>query len=479
MANLKGLLKDTAIYGASSILGRFLNYCLVPLYTYTLKSCADYGIYTDIYAQTGLLLVILTFGMETTFFRFINQQDTRTEKMKVYSTSLMMVGCVALLFALMVMVFLSPIARAEGYPEQKWYLGIMALVVAQDAIQAIIFAYLRNEHKPVRFACLKLTFIFLSVGLNIVAYVLMPRLNADWEISVKWAFCINLICTTTISLLLLKDVTGIRWIFDKTKAKAMLRYTWPMLILGIAGILNQVAGQIMLPRILEQEEGRHQLGIYEAGVKIAMIMALITQAFRYAYEPFVFGSAKDKGSKQMYAVAMKYFIVFTLFAYLCIVGYIDILQVIVGPKFREGFDVIPVVMLSEIMMGITVNLSFWYKLIDKTIYGAWFSIAGCVVLMIINMLLIPRMGYWACAIAGCAGYGTTMVLSYAVGQRKNPIDYPMKSIGLYCLLALVFFAGIQTVSNFFDNTWTRIGINTIIILIFLAIPVYEIIQKRK
>lgn len=479
MANLKGLLKDTAIYGASSILGRFLNYCLVPLYTYTLKSCADYGIYTDIYAQTGLLLVILTFGMETTFFRFINKQETREEKISVYSTSLMMVGGVALLFVLLMMAFLGPIAQAEGYPEQKWYLGIMALVVAQDAFQAIIFAYLRNEHKPVRFACLKLTFIFLSVGLNLVAYVLMPKLSTDWEISVKWAFYINLICTSTISLLLLKDITDIRWTFDRTKAKTMLRYTWPLLILGIAGILNQVAGQIMLPRILEQQEGRHQLGIYEAGVKIAMIMALITQAFRYAYEPFVFGSAKDKGSKHMYAEAMKYFIVFTLFAYLCVVGYMDVLQVIVGPKFREGLDVIPVVMLSEIMMGITVNLSFWYKLIDKTIYGAWFSIAGCVVLLILNIFLIPKIGYWACAIAGCAGYGTTMVLSYTIGQRKNPIDYPMKSIGAYTLLAGVMYAGISVVHQNIGNMWARMGINTILIIIFLAIPVYEIIKKRK
>lgn len=478
MANLKSLAKDTAIYGLSSIVGRFLNYLMVPLYTYTLKKCSDYGIVADLYAQVGLLFAILTFGMETTFFRFINKEEDRVEKMKVYSTALMMVGGVGLLFIIITMLFLNPIATAEGYADHKWYVGMMYLVIAQDAFQAIMYAYLRNEHRPIKFMCLKLAFIFLSVTLNMLCFYFLPRWSDTWEVSVKWVFVINLICTTTISFCFYKELTGFKWVFDKVRAKQMAIYSWPILVLSIAGILNQVAGQLMLPRVLEKEEGRHLLGIYEAGVKIAAIMVLITQAFRYAYEPFVFGSAKQKGSKEMYGSAMKYFIVFTLAAYLCVVGYQDILKFFVGENYRIGLQIVPIVMAAEIMMGIAVNLSFWYKLIDKTIYGAWFSLAGCAVLLAINFIFIPKYGYWACAWAGFAGYGTTMVLSYIFGQRINPIPYPTKSIACFVLLAAAIFAAMMYLPSDW-NEWLRMGINTILILIYLAFVVKDILDQRR
>lgn len=478
MANLKSLVKDTAIYGISSIFGRFLNFCLVPLYTYTLHRCSDYGIVVDLYAQTALLLVILTFGMETTFFRFINKEDDPEKKKLVYSTALTMVGGVALVFALLTVVFINPLSSVLGYAEHKWFVGMLYLCVAQDAWQAIMFAYLRNQHRPIKFACLKMVFIIMSVALNLVCFYFLPKSDPTWVVDVKWVFIINLFCTTTISVCMVKEWTCVRWIFDKKIAVEMLKYTWPLLILGIAGILNLVAGQIMLPRVLGKEEGRHLLGIYEAGVKIAMIMGLIAQAFRYAYEPFVFGSSKDKGSKDMYAVAMKYFIVFTLLAFLCVVGYMDLLKYVVGEKYREGMGVTPIVMASEIIMGISLNLSFWYKLIDKTIYGAWFSVAGCAVLFVFNLVFIPVMGYWACAWACFAGYGTTMLLSYFFGQKYNPINYPLKSIGFYALTALIFYAGIYFVNNHFDNMWGRMGINTVIIAIYLVIIVYEFKKNR-
>lgn len=475
MANIKGLFKDTAIYGLSSIIGRFLNWLLVPLYTYTLAKCSDYGIVADLYAQTALILVILTFGMETTFFRFINKVDDKKEKDRVYSTSLILVGGLSLLFAVLVVVFINPIAASLGYAEHKWYVGMLYLCVAQDAFQAIMFAYLRNQHKPYKFAALKLLFIGMSVGLNLLCFLILPMQDEDWVVSVKWVFAINLFCTTTISLLMVQEWTCVKWVFDKGVAKKMLVYTWPLLVLGIAGILNQVAGQIMLPRVLEQEDGRTQLGIYEACVKIAMIMALITQAFRYAYEPIVFGSARDKNSKELYAKAMKYFIVFTFVAYLCVIGYIDILQYIIGNKgYREGLKVVPIVMASEVMMGIVFNLSFWYKLIDKTIYGAFFSISGAIVLFAINLLLIPSMGYMACAWGAFAGYGTTMLLSYFFGQKHNPINYPLKEIGYYTILTAIIFAimyfGTRRMDVVFATT-----LNTLLIIGFLAI----IIKKEK
>ena len=468
MANLKSLAKDTAIYGLSSIVGRFLNYLMVPLYTYTLKSCADYGIYNDIYAQTALLMVLLTFGMETTFFRFMNKEEG--DKMRVYSTALMMVGGVCLTFAVLVLLFINPIASVLDYPNHKWYVGMMFITVAQDAFQAIPFAYLRYKHRPIKFASLKLLFIFLSVSLNLVAYWLMPKIDSQWEIHIGYAFAINLTCTTIISFCLISELVGFKWRFDKQKCKEMLGYSWPLLVLGIAGILNQVAGQILLPRILEPEEGRHQLGIYGACIKIAMIMALITQAFRFAYEPIVFGSAKEKDSKELYAKSMKFFIIFTLLAFLCVMGYIDIFKFLVGEKFREGLGIVPIVIMAEIFMGVYFNLSFWYKLIDKTIYGAWFSLAGCVVLFAVNIIFIPQIGYWACAWGGLAGYGTAMVLSYIVGQKKNPIPYPIKDMVLYVLEALGAFCVMYWVQSHLPM-WASFIVSTLLIASFLGIVI--------
>ena len=470
MASIKGLVKDTAVYGMSSIIGRFLNYLMVPLYTYTLKSCSDYGIYNDIYAQTALLLVILTFGMETTFFRFMNKEEG--DKMRVYSTALMMVGGVCLTFVVLVLAFINPIATLLDYPNHKWYVGMMFVTVAQDAFQAIPFAYLRYKHRPYKFAGLKLLFIFLSVSLNLGAYWLMPKIDPSWEIHIGYAFAINLFCTTIISLCLISELVGFKWTFDGQKCKEMLRYSWPLLVLGIAGILNQVAGQIMLPRILDPEEGRHQLGIYGACVKIAMIMALITQAFRFAYEPIVFGSAKDKNSKELYAQAMKYFIMFTLLAFLCVMAYMDVFQFIIEEKYREGLVIVPIVMGAEIMMGIHFNLSFWYKLIDKTIWGAIFSITGCAVLLLVNYLFIPRYGYIACAWAGFAGYGTVMLFSYFVGQQKNRIDYDLKRIFTYIGVTVVLFAAMLYVGSAVSSNILRMCINTILVLLFVALVIH-------
>ncbi|MBQ9641423.1 MAG: oligosaccharide flippase family protein [Bacteroidaceae bacterium] len=469
MASLKSLAKDTAIYGLSSIVGRFLNYLLVPLYTYTLESCSDYGIVNDLYSQSALLLVVLTFGMETTFFRFINKEE---RPMEVFSTSLMMVGTVSLVFLLAVLSLLPWMAGALGYADHPQYIGIMAVVVAMDAFQAILYSFLRYQKKALRFASLKMLFILLNCTLNVVAYVVVPQFLEDWPITVAYTFAINLVCTSTIMLCFLPELRQCPWRFRWRYCKPMLRYTWPMLVLGIAGILNQVAGQLLLPRVLSREAGRTALGIYGACVKIAMIMAMITQAFRYAYEPVVFAGHSDKNNPLLLAKTMKFFIVFTLLAFLCVVGYMDILQHIVEAKYREGLRIVPIVMVAEIMMGIYFNLSFWYKLIDKTIYGAWFSLCGCAVLLAVNLLFIPKYGYMACAWAGVAGYSTSMLLSYAVGQQKNPIPYPLGSIAVYVLLAGLLFLLMQHV----PADWpllARLAVNSLFILLYLAHIIYH------
>ena len=240
---------------------------------------------------------------------------------------------------------------------------MMAVVVAMDALQALPFSYLRFQKRPIRFATLKLLFIAFNIGLNVLYFVVLGKT------SVFYVFAINLACTSLISLCFIPELFKIRWNFDGTLLKRILSYSWPILILGVAGILNQVADKIMFPLVYpDKAEANVQLGIYGGCVKIAMIMAMITQAFRYAYEPIVFAKAKDKDSTEYYAVAMKYFLIFTLLAFLCVMGYIDVLQLILGKGYREGMAVVPIVMVAEIMMGVYFNLSFWYKLIDKTIY---------------------------------------------------------------------------------------------------------------
>ena len=478
MANLKTLFKDTALYGMSSIVGRFLNYLLVPLYTAKIAaSSGGYGVITNVYAYTALLLVILTFGMETTFFRFVNKEGANP--MRTYSTVLIMVGSVALLFVALVLAFINPVSSFMGYSAHEEYVAVMAACVAIDAFQCIPFAYLRYKHRPWKFVALKMLFIVLNITLNIVYFVVLPAMYSnpsthgfaasvyDPNVGVGYVFRLNLFCTAIITFFFWKELTGFRWVFDKILFRKMLSYSWPILLLGITGILNQTADKILFPIVSPGAEGHVQLGIYGAAAKIAMIMAMITQAFRYAYEPFVFGSAKEKGSRDTYAKAMKYFIIFTLLAYLVVVGYLDVLKYIIGRDYWEGLKVVPVVMAAEIMMGVYFNLSFWYKLIDKTIYGAWFSGVGCVVLVLINVLLIPKYGYMACAWAGVAGYGTAMLLSYFVGQKKYPINYPLKSITVYICIAALFTAIMLDTPQSLPKA-LRLGIHTLLIILFVA-----------
>ena len=481
---MKALAKDTAIYGVSSIVGRFLNYLLVPLYTAKLAaSSGGYGVITEVYSYVALLLVMLTFGMETTFFRFANKENE--DPHRVYATTLVLVGGVGLAFIAGVLGFIQPISAALDYAAHPEFLGMMAVCVAIDAFQCIPFAYLRYQRRPIKFAALKLLFIVLNIALNLVYFVLLPALYSTPEYrqaiaaiynpayGVGYAFAINLFCTALITLFFKRELSQFSFkAFDPTLARRMLGYAWPILILGIAGILNQTADKMIFPRLVPGHEGKVQLGIYGASVKIAMIMAMITQAFRYAYEPFVFGRQKDKDNRATYAKAMKFFIIFTLLAFLMVMGYIDILKHIIGPGYWEGLQVVPIVMAAEIMMGIYFNLSFWYKLIDHTIWGAWFSGIGCLVLIAVNVLFIPDYGYMACAWAGFAGYGTAMVLSYLVGQRYYPINYPLKSIAVYILIALLFFGIMQLAAAYVPQLWLRLIINSGCIVLFIAHTVH-------
>ncbi len=491
MASIKSLFKDTAIYGLSSIVGRFLNYLLVPLYTAKISAASGgYGVVTNLYAYVALILVILTFGMETTFFRFANKEGADSKK--VFSMSLFVVAFLSIVFLAGVFGLISPISEALGYVDHKEYILMMATVVALDSIQAVPFAYLRFKKRAIKFASLKLLFIFLNIGLNLLYFVVLPNIHAsnpdavsaiyNPDTGVGYVFSLNLVCTSLITFFFIPEFKDIRFVFDKQMLKQMFSYSWPILVLGIAGILNQTADKIIFPLVYpDKATANSELGIYGACVKIAMIMAMITQAFRYAYEPFVFAEDKNKDSKQTYAVAMKYFIIFTLLAFLCVMGYMDILKHIIGSDYRTGLKVVPIVMAAEIMMGIAFNLSFWYKLIDKTFWGAVISISGCAVLFIVNLIFIPKFSYMACAWGGFAGYATAMLVSYFLGQKYNPINYPLKDIAIYTVTALAIYLAMAYMPDAL-GTFGRMAVNTLLILAFAALiwkkDFARIIKKR-
>ena len=477
MASLKRLLRDSVVYGLSSIVGRFLNYLLVPLYTYKIAaSTGGYGVVTNIYAYTALLLVILTFGMETTYFYYSSRKagggayPLRT----IFSTVLGTVGAVNVCFVVSVLALLGPIAGWLGYADHPEYIGVMACVVALDAFQSILFARLRQEGRAWKFAALKLGFVVLNIGLNLFIFLVAPNIADrpwmgwyDGSDQVGYIFKVNLVCTALVTFGFARELRDFRFsAFDAGLLKPMLRYAWPLLLLGIVGVMNQVADKILLPLLLPGEEGRVQLGLYGACVKIAMLMAIITQAFRYAYEPFVFGSGGDRNSKELQAKATKWFVAFTLMAFLAVMAYMDVVKHFVSPDYWEALPAVPIVMMAEIMMGIYFNLSFWYKLTGQTWWGAVMSGTGFAVLLAVNIVFVPRIGYMACAWGGLAGYGVCVLMSWFIGQRKNPVPYPIRTIGWWFALAVVLCLLMIFVRP--DNLWLRLGWGTLLLAVYAA-----------
>ncbi len=475
MSKLQSLLKDTVIYGLSSIVGRFLNYLLVPLYTYTMTAeSGNYGIVTNVYAWVALLLALLTFGFETTFFRFANEKGADVPK--VLSMSLQVVGALCALFLLAVFINIDTVAHTLDYGDHPEFVTMMAVVVSLDAIQAILFGYIRHSKRPWKFAGLKLLFIAMNIAMNLIAFLLLPWLYKEHPEALEghydpnnqayYIFLINLICTSSITFFLLPELSLYRPTADKRMLRSMLSYSWPLLLLSLAGILNLHADKIIYKWLVPGERGDVELAIYGAVVKVAAIMAMLMQAFRFAYEPFVFGNSAQKDSKELYAKAMKYFIIVALMAFLAVMFYMDILRHLIASDYWEGLKVIPFVMMAEIFMGISFNLSFWYKLNNETWWGAIFSFSGCAVLFAINIIFVPQYGYMACALASFTGYFVAMLLSYIVGQRRNPIRYNLKEIGAYVLLAAVLYG----ISYFvpIGNSWAKMAFNTLLMILYVA-----------
>ena len=476
MAGLKSLAKDTAIYGLSSIVGRFLNYLLVPLYTAVIPAASGgYGVVSNVYAYTALILVLLTFGMETGFFRFANKQDENPDK--VYANSLIFVGGLSLIFIVLCMVFLHPISSLLEYPDHTDYVAMMVVVVALDSFQCIPFAYLRYKKRPVKFAAIKLFNIIGNICLNLFFLLLCPWLykvspsSVDWfynpDYLVGYIFVSNLIMSAVQMFFFIPELRGFSYRLDKPLMKRMISYSFPILIFGLVGILNQTVDKMIYPFLFDdRQEGLVQLGIYSATSKVALIMAMFTQAFRYAYEPFVFGKNKEGDNRKMYGAAMKYFFIFSLLAFLAVMFYMDILRYMVARDYWEGLSVVAIVMVAEIFKGLYFNLSFWYKLTDETQWGAYFSIIGCAVILALNIWLVPTYGYVASAWASVAGYGVITLLSYLIGQKKYPVSYPLKQMAVYLVLAAVLYVVGEEVV--IANFWLRLAFRTILLLLFVA-----------
>ncbi len=474
MAGIKSLAKDTALYGISSIIGKTLNWFLTPLFTYNLATTGEYGIITNLYAYVALVIVILTFGMETGLFRFINKKDEYNPT-TVYSTTLIAVGSVVFLFLLISTLFLDPIARFTAPDIPSSYIYMMILVLSMDAFSSIPFAYLRYKQRPLKFAALKILFIILYIAFCCFFLLLCPELYenrpglVDWFYEpgsgVKYILLSNLLATFIQTCCLLPEITGFKYKLDTALLKKMLRYSFPLLILGIAGILNQTADKILFPLVYpDKEDAMNQLGIYGACFKIAVVMVMFTQAFRYAYEPFIFAKNKGEDNKKSYADAMKYFILLGLFIFLGITCYMDILKYFIKPTYFEGLPVVPIVMAGELFFGIYFNLSLWYKLTDQTKWGAIFSGIGCFITLAINIAFIPVYGYMACAWATFISNLIMMFLSYFMGQKRFPIAYDLKTIGIYFGLTVVLYGLAEGIS--IDNLYLRLAFRTFLLCIY-------------
>ena len=478
MSEMKSLAKDTAIYGVSSIIGKFLNYLLVPLYTYALARTSDYGIVTNIYAWTALLLVLLTYGMETGFFRFVNREDY--DAPTVYKTAFFTLLMSSALFTMLVVVFRHPLATFLGYADHSEFIGMMFATVAVDAFACIPFAYLRYRNKSILFATLKLLFVILNIGFNLLFLVVLKKND------VFYVFLSNILATTIQTLCLLPFTMPKGGRFDAGVLRAMLKYSLPLLVLGVAGIMNQTLDRILFPYLYSGADAQEQLGIYGACFKVAMVMMMFTQAFRYAYEPFVFAKHKDRQSVEAYADAMKYYIIFSYLILLGVIFYLDIFRYIISSAYWAGLKIVPVVLWTYVFQGIYFNLSFWYKLTDETKWGAYFSLIGLGITLILQIVGVPLIGYWASCGSSLVCYFTIMLISYFMGQKKAPIPYDMKRIGSYTALTIGLLAVYYALRLYFvHNMWALMGIGTVLIGIYLFVltrkdfPLKDVLRNRR
>ncbi|TAE88246.1 MAG: polysaccharide biosynthesis protein [Bacteroidetes bacterium] len=484
MSQLKKLASQTAVYGLSQIVGRFINYLLVPLHT-ALFSTGEYGVNTLMYSYVTFFNVLLTYGMETAFFRFSQKHENKSE---VYSTALTSLVSSSLLFSLIFIGFSKQIASLIHVNEHPEYIIYFVLIISFDAISAIPFAFLRQQNKALKFAIIKNSSIFLNILLNLYFLLLCPYVKSHYgfllpffegEVEVGHIFMANLIASAITLPLLWKEIKQIKNAhFSKVLWKQMMQYGLPLMVVGFAGMINEALDRIIISYMYEDpNEGMRATGIYGANYKLSILMSLFIQAFRYAAEPFFFNHAANNDKKGIYAEVMNYFVLVCLVLFLSVTLYIDVFKHFINLRYWEGLNVVPILLLANMLLGIYYNLSIWYKLSDNNNKGAIISIIGAVVTLVANLLLVPVLGYTGSAWATLICYFSMVVICYLMGAKYYPIPYAVARIFFYVLLALsIYFLGNYIDSKVSYNQWFNYSIKAVIIILFVTIGL--ITEKR-
>jgi len=470
-----GLAGQTMIYGLGTIVPRLLNYLLLtPFYT-RIFSLSQYGTVSELYAYSSLLLVLLIHGMETTYFRYSvdKSEEPKTFNHAVFSTSLF-----AFVFLLFALIFKQDIAGWIEYEENVNYIVFFSFIIFFDVVTAIPFARMRNQNRAIKFSVIKLINVSVNILLNVFFFVVCKDSENEFfasfynpDINLGYAFISNMVASLVTFILVLPEFKNFRFDISFKKYLTMLNYTWPLIVIGIAGVINEVSDKIFLKYLTDADlNAQEQVGIYAANYKLAVLMTIFIQMFNYAAEPFFFKKSLSKDAKESYRVVMDYFVIFCLIIFLMVTMYIDLFKYFIGEDFHVGLDIVPVVLLANMFLGIYYNLSVWYKINNKTYCGAVISLIGVVITLVLNILLIPKIGYWGSAIATFACYFIMVVVSYLWGQKVYKVNYNVLKISVYSIIAV----GLLYIRNIFvsNNIYITISISTLFILIYVCFLYY-------
>lgn len=434
-------------YGASSIFGRFLNYLLTPILA-TIFASADYGKITTLFAIAAFLNILYTYGLETAYFRF----STKMPEQKVYNTSVSSILITTTFLTVAFLAFSKPIAGFLEIPQNPEYIQWVIYIVALDTLAVLPFSKLRFEGRPRKFAAIKVLNILINIGLVLFFLVLCKNADAssplsklyNEKIGLGYVIIANLVASAITVLLLAKELFSFRFRLNLQYWKELMQYSWPLIIVGLGGMVNELIDRFMILKLYpgSTEEAYSQSGIYGANYKLAILIVLFIQAFRLGAEPFFFKQSTQAGAQRIYARVMKFFVIACCLCFLVVVLYLDVWKYFMGKTHKEywtGLKVVPILMLAKIFLGIYYNLSVWYKLTNRNLTGAWITLGGAAITVIINWLFIPVLGYMACAIATFFCYGFMMVVSYRLGQKYYPVPYAWKKYAFYIISVLILF----------------------------------------
>lgn len=487
MSLLKKLAGETAIYGVSSILGRVLNYFILVPYLTRIFLQEEYGVVNIFYTYIALLLILFTYRMETAFFRFGSKQG---DLQKSYSTASISLLVSTSVFIILLLVFLQPVALWLKQPEHPEYVFYSLLIIALDALAAIPMAKLRLENKPIRFAAIRIAGILVNIIFIFFFLEFCPRLAADgvsWvqsiyseENRIVYIFLSNVLASGAVLLFLLPQYLRIRLYFDRVLWKKMIIYAAPLIIAGIAGVINQLIGVPLIERLASDDlvDNRKMAGIYSAAAKLAVLMNLFTQAFNYAAEPFFFRHADREDAKVVYAQVAQAFTLVGSLAFLGIMLYLDLIQYFLGKDFRSGLGVAPILLIAYLFLGLFYNFSIWYKITDRTMIGGYIAAGGSAITLSINFLFIPMIGYFAPAWAALACYAFMATTSYLIGRRHYPVNYPIGRMAAYLLMAIaIYFLSLGLDYWLALNPAFKLCLNTLLLLIYLTV-VYFMDRRR-